>query len=41
MSLQVVILLIIIVGGHQENLGVNAVNVNHGPGSSVWISIDK
>lgn len=27
-------------GGHQENLAVNAVNINHGPGSSIWISID-
>lgn len=27
-------------GGHQEHLSVNAVNINNGPGSSVWISVD-
>jgi hypothetical protein len=27
-------------GGHQEHLCVNAVNINNGPGSSVWISVD-
>ena len=26
-------------GGHQENLGLRAVNINFGPGSSEWICI--
>lgn len=28
-------------GGHQENLGVNAVNINHGPDDCIWISVDR
>jgi len=26
-------------GGHQENIGMCAVNINHGPDSSEWYSI--
>lgn len=28
-------------GGHQENLSVGAININHGPGDCLWITVDK
>jgi hypothetical protein len=28
-------------GGHQEHLCVTAINLNHGPASSIWISVDS
>ncbi|CAD8168236.1 unnamed protein product [Paramecium octaurelia] len=28
-------------GGHQENLSVNAININHGPADCVWITVDN
>ena len=28
-------------GAHQENLSVGAININHGPGDCLWITVDK
>ncbi len=27
-------------GGHQENIAMCAININHGPGASEWYAID-
>ena len=27
-------------GGHQENVSMSAININHGPGSSEWYTVE-
>jgi hypothetical protein len=27
-------------GGHQENVNLTAININHGPGESEWVTVD-
>lgn len=28
-------------GGHQENVNLRAVNYNHGPSDSLWLTVDN